>query len=53
MKHAFPVLARVLFLAATRVNWPPSEEELKWLQAPAANGHGTTLTSGAGHAYLG
>jgi len=45
MKHAFPVFAMVLFVAATSANWTPSDEELKWLQAPAANGHGTTLTA--------
>jgi len=45
MKHGFPILAMVLFVAATSVNWAPNAEELKWLQAPAVNGHGTTLTA--------
>ena len=43
--HAFPLLALLLFVAATSVNWTPNDEELKWLQAPAVNGHGTTLTA--------
>jgi hypothetical protein len=45
MKHAFPVFALVLFVGATSVNWSPDAEDLKWLQAPAVNGHGTTLTA--------
>ena len=45
MKHLFPLVAMVIFVAATSVNWTPNDEQLKWLQAPAVNGHGTTLTA--------